>query len=93
MEIRSRIGAVVNLKVEDYFQNGRRFVLRLSTKVSKEHDVPCHHRLDQRLHDDIEAAGIADDIDGYLFRSARRKTGQLTIWRFVPAWVCRMSVA
>jgi hypothetical protein len=30
------------------------------------------------LHDYIEAAGIADDIDGYLFRTARRKTGQLT---------------
>jgi hypothetical protein len=32
----------------------------------------------QLLHDYIEAAGITDDIDGYLFRSARRKTGQLT---------------
>ena len=28
----SRIGAVVNLKVEDYFQNGKKSVLRLSTK-------------------------------------------------------------
>ena len=45
----------------------------------KEHDVPCHHRLDQCLHDYIEAAGITDDVDGYLFRTARRKTGQLTI--------------
>jgi integrase len=44
----------------------------------KEHDVPCHHRLDQGLHDYIKAAGIADDVDGYLFRSARRKTCQLT---------------
>jgi integrase/recombinase XerD len=68
----------VNLKVEDYFQNGRRSVLRLSTKSIKEHDVPCHHRLDQCLHDYIEAAGIADDIHGNLFRTARRKTGQLT---------------
>ena len=24
------------------------------------------------------SAGITDDVDGYLFRSARRKTGQLT---------------
>jgi integrase/recombinase XerD len=28
--------------------------------------------------DYIEAAGITDDADGYLFRTARRKTGQLT---------------
>ena len=47
-------------------------------KGGKEHDVPCHHRLDQCLHDYIEAAGITDDVDGCLFRSARRKTGQLT---------------
>jgi hypothetical protein len=26
----------------------------------------------------LEAAGIADDVDGYLFRTARRKIGQLT---------------
>jgi site-specific recombinase XerD len=32
----SRIGAVVNLKMEDYFQNGKRSVLRLSTKGGKE---------------------------------------------------------
>ena len=41
--------------------------------------ISSHHRLDQCLHDYIEAAGIADEIDGYLFRTARRKTGQLTI--------------
>jgi hypothetical protein len=56
---------------------GRRWV-RLHEKGGKEHDVPCHHRLDQCLHDYIEAAGITDDVDGYLFRTARRKTGQLT---------------
>src|SRR5258708_7489322 len=37
-----------------------------------------HHRLDQCLHDYIEAAGTTEDVDGYLFRTARRKTGQLT---------------
>jgi integrase len=57
----------------DYFAGHRRWI-RLHEKGGKEHDVPCHHRLDECLHDYIEAAGIADDIDGYLFRSARRKT-------------------
>ena len=38
---------------------------------------PHKNRLDQCLHDYTEAAGIADDIDVYLFRTARRKTGQL----------------
>src|SRR5258708_5486938 len=57
---------------------GRRRWVRLHEKGGKEHDVPCHHSLDQCLHDYIEAAGITDDVDGYLFRTARRKTGQLT---------------
>jgi integrase/recombinase XerD len=74
----ARIGAVIQMKVGDYFVQWRRRCVRLHEKGGKEHDVPCHHRLDQCLHDYIEAAGIADDVDGYLFRSARRKTGQLT---------------
>jgi hypothetical protein len=73
----ARIGAVIQMKVGDYFVQGRRRWVRLHEKGGKEH-VPCHHRLDQCLHDYIEAAGIADDVDGYLFRTARRKTGQLT---------------
>jgi integrase len=74
----ARIGAVIQMKVGDYFVQGRRRWVRLHEKGGKEHDVPCHHRLDQCLHDYIEAAGIADDVDGYLFRTARRKSGQLT---------------
>jgi integrase len=74
----ARIGAVIQMKVGDYFIQGRRRWVRLHEKGGKEHDVPCHHRFDQCLHDYIEAAGIADDVDGYLFRSARRKTGHLT---------------
>jgi site-specific recombinase XerD len=75
----ARIGAVVQMKVGDYFVQGRRRWVRLHEKGGKEHDVPCHHRLDQYLQDYIEAAGIGDDVAGYLFRSARRKTGQLTV--------------
>jgi integrase len=74
----ARIGAVIQMKVGDYFVQGRRRWVRLHEKGGKEHDVPCHHRLDQCLHDYIEAAGITDDVDGYLFRTARRKSGQLT---------------
>src|SRR5260221_6875810 len=68
----ARIGAVIQMKVGDYFVQGRRRWVRLHEKGGKEHDVPCHHRLDQCLHDYIEAAGIADDVDGYLFRTVRR---------------------
>jgi len=74
----SRIDPVVNVKDEATFKTVEDPFLGSAPKVGKEHDVPCHHRLDQCLHDYIEAAGITDDVDGYLFRTARRKTGQLT---------------
>jgi site-specific recombinase XerD len=74
----ARVGAALKMKVGDYFVQGRRHWVRLHEKGGKEHDVPCHHNLDQYLHDYIAAAGIADDSDGYLFRSAPRRTGQLS---------------
>ena len=46
------------MKVSDYFVQGRRRWVRLHEKGGKEHDVPCHHRLDQCLHEYIESAGI-----------------------------------
>jgi integrase len=60
----ARIGAVIQMKVGDYFVQGRRRWVRLHEKGGKEHDVPCHHSLDQCLHDYIEVAGITDDVDG-----------------------------
>ena len=38
--------------------------------------MPCHHTLEQILDDYIEAAGIAGDPNGPLFRSTGRKTGE-----------------
>jgi site-specific recombinase XerD len=47
----ARIGAVIQMKVGDYFVQGRRRWVRLHEKGGKEHDVPCHHCLDQCLHE------------------------------------------
>src|SRR6201993_4996202 len=74
----ARIGAVIQMKVGDYFVQGRRRWVRLHEKGGKEHDVPCHHRLDQCLHDYIEAAGIGDDTYRLPFPTCRRKARQLT---------------
>ena len=70
----ARIGTVIQMKVGDYFVQGRRRWVPLHEKGGKEHDVPCHHRLDQCLHDYIEASGIADDVDGYLFRTSMKSS-------------------
>ncbi len=74
----ARVNAVLQMKVRDYFVQGRRGWVRLHEKGGKEHEVPCHHNLAQLLDDYIEAAGIAGDLDGPLFRTAAGKTGSLT---------------
>ena len=74
----ARVGAVLQMKVGDYFVQERRRWVRLHEKGGKEHDVPCHHNLDHFLDEYIAAAGIADDAGGYLFRTTVRKSGVLT---------------
>jgi len=66
----ARINAVLQMKVRDYFVQGRRGWVRLHEKGGKEHEVPCHHNLEQYLHEYIAAAGIAGDPDGPLFRTS-----------------------
>ena len=39
----ARVSAVATLRVDDYFQQGRRSWLRLHEKGGKRHEVPCHH--------------------------------------------------
>ena len=72
----ARVNAVLQMKVRDYFVQGRRGWVRLHEKGGKEHEVPCHHSLEQYLDEYIAAAGIAGDPDGPLFRTTGRKTGK-----------------
>ena len=72
----ARVNAVLDMKVKDYFIQGRRGWVRLHEKGGKEHEVPCHHTLERFLDEYVAAAGIASDADGPLFRSVGRKTGR-----------------
>jgi integrase/recombinase XerD len=74
----ARIGAVVGMKGEDYYQNGKRWWLRLHEKGGKFHEVPAHHNAESYLDTYLAAAAIADDRKLPLFRSASGKTGTLT---------------
>ena len=74
----ARVSAVVALKVEDYFPQKKRWWLRLHEKNGKVNEMPCHHKLEQYLDAYIEAAGIADDKKGPLFRAAIGRTGKLS---------------
>ncbi len=73
----ARVGAVLKMKVKDYFIQGRRGHVRLHEKGGKEHQVPCHHNLDRYLDHYISAAGIAGDPDGPLFRTSTGRSGTL----------------
>jgi site-specific recombinase XerD len=73
-----RVGAVIKMRIEDYYTQGRRGWVRLHEKGGKRHEMPCNHNLEAYLDAYINAAGIADDLKGYLFRSTRSKTGLLT---------------
>ena len=73
----ARVGAVVGMNVEDYYQQGKRFWFRLHEKGGKRHEVPAHHKAEEYLDAYIVAAGIADQRGTPLFRSLNRRR-QLT---------------
>ena len=68
----ARVSAVVTLRVEDYFQQGRRSWVRLHGKGGKRYEVPGHHSLDEYLDTWIAAAKIGEDKKGPLFRSFKK---------------------
>jgi len=73
----ARVGAAVAMRVEDYFQQGKRWWVRLHEKGGKRHDVPVHHTLEAYLDAYCDAAQLWTDPKGALFRAANRKR-QLT---------------
>src|SRR5580693_4101353 len=69
----ARVSAVVHLRVEDYFETGKRWSVRLHEKGGKVHPVPYHHNAEAYLDAYLEAAGIRDERKGPLFRSVDHK--------------------
>jgi site-specific recombinase XerD len=74
----ARIGAVVAMRVEDYYPEGKRWWVRLHEKGGKRHEMPAHHKLEAYIDEYLEAAGIREDGKTPLFRSAIGRTGVLT---------------
>ncbi len=73
----ARVSAVTGMRVEDYYQNGKRWWIRLHEKGGKRHDVPAHHNAEAYLDAYMEAAGIAGQKKTPLFRTIS-KHRQLT---------------
>lgn len=74
----ARIGAATGMKVEDAYTQSRRLWVRLHEKGGERHEMPCHHNLEEYLHAYIDAAGIADDAKGPLFRTVDRSSKSLS---------------
>ncbi len=67
----ARVGAVVTLKVEDYYIQSRRGWIRLHEKGGKVNEMPCHHNLEQYLEEWLDGSGLAEDATAPLFPSFR----------------------
>jgi integrase/recombinase XerD len=86
----ARVGAVVSMRVEDYFVRGRRGWVRLHEKGGKEHEMPAHHNLDRYLEEYIAAAGITQDRKGPLFRTSKGRGRELAARAMLQSDVWRM---
>ena len=64
----ARVGAMVGMNVEDYYQQGKRWWLRLHDKGGSFHQVPAHHNAEAYL----EVAGIWNEKGTPLWRSMTR---------------------
>ena len=71
----ARVSAVVSMRVEDYYQQGKRWWLRLQEKGGKHHALPVHHKAEAYLDAYLDAAGIAAEKDAPLWRSMPRAGG------------------
>jgi len=86
----ARVGAALKMKVEDVYVQGRRTWVRLHEKGGKQHEMPCHHNLDEYLHAYIDGAALIGAAKAPLFRSATPHTGQITERPMTQADVYRM---
>jgi site-specific recombinase XerD len=89
----ARISAALQMDVEDYYPQGKRWWVRLHEKGGKQHEMPAHHLLEHYLDDYVTAAGLAGQKNVPLFRTlGGRGRKQLTTDRMTRQDARRMIV-
>jgi site-specific recombinase XerD len=68
----ARVTAALKMKVEDLRPKGAGWQVQLHEKGGKQHAMPCHHVLAEVLRTYVDAADIATDRKGWLFRTSPR---------------------
>ena len=86
----ARVSAALAMNVKDVYARQHRLWVRLHEKGGKYHEMPCHHSLELYLREYIDAASIAEDKNGPLFRSIDRRTKQLSSRRLHRSESLRM---
>lgn len=69
----ARVSAVVGMDADDYYQQGKRWWLRLQEKGGKAHAVPVHHKSEEYL--DAYLAALGNPTKGPLWRSLTKERG------------------
>jgi integrase/recombinase XerD len=67
----ARVGAAVQMKVEDYYIQNRRGWVRLHEKGGKVNELPCHHNLEEYLDAWLTASGLGAEGSAPLFPTLR----------------------
>jgi integrase/recombinase XerD len=86
-----RAGAVAKLRLGDFQYDGSQFVLRFQEKGGKSREIPVRHDLEGFIRAYLDVAGIAGEAkDRPLFRSLKRRTGQLTGNALTSKAICEL---
>ena len=72
----ARVGAAVQMRADDVYVQGRRLWVRLHEKGGKEHEMPCHHKLEAWLETYLQAGELKGSA--WLFQTAKGRGGKLS---------------
>lgn len=87
----SRAGAVATLKRGSFYHAGNQRMLHFDEKNDKSREIPVRHDLEKMISEYLDAAGLRTARkDTPLFRTAYKKTGQLTKTAMDVIDICRM---
>lgn len=69
----ARVGAAVAIDIDDVYQNGRRYWVRLKEKGGRLHEMPLHHSAEEAIMYYLDAANLHGQKKMPLFRTIDRK--------------------
>ena len=73
----ARVGAAIQMRMEDVYVQARGTWVRLHEKGGKEHEMPCHHNLEAWLQAYIEGAQL-EAGKAWLFQTVAGRSGRLS---------------